>query len=104
MPYSKAHEPDACGYTVYTASGEWAQGVYTRVHRSVVHSSSGASHFFFFWIVPEHDAILVARLLTLLLPPFLILRDKSIILAMRAWQGLPTNVSNADIGLPSHCT
>jgi len=31
-------------------------------------------------------------------------RDKAIIMAMRAWMQLPTNVSNADIGLPASCT
>jgi len=30
-------------------------------------------------------------------------RDKAVIMAMRAWVHLPTNVSNNDIGLPDHC-
>ncbi|KAJ5072266.1 alpha-amylase [Anaeramoeba ignava] len=30
-------------------------------------------------------------------------RDKSIIMAMRAWMGLSTDVSNADIGIPDNC-
>jgi alpha-amylase len=30
-------------------------------------------------------------------------RDRSIILAMRQWLGLPTNVTNAEIGLPPNC-
>jgi len=30
-------------------------------------------------------------------------RDRAIIMAMREWSGLSTNVSNADIGLPDHC-
>uniref|UniRef100_A0A6B2L9E4 Uncharacterized protein n=1 Tax=Arcella intermedia TaxID=1963864 RepID=A0A6B2L9E4_9EUKA len=30
-------------------------------------------------------------------------RDKSIIMAMRQWVHLPTDVSNADLGLPSNC-
>jgi len=30
-------------------------------------------------------------------------RDKSVIMAMRAWMHLPSNVSNGDIGLPSSC-
>jgi len=32
MPYSKAHDPNACGYTC-EVNGQWIQGVYTRVHR-----------------------------------------------------------------------
>eukprot|EP00455_Lapot_gusevi_P057805 TRINITY_DN994_c0_g1_i5.p1 TRINITY_DN994_c0_g1~~TRINITY_DN994_c0_g1_i5.p1 ORF type:complete len:629 (-),score=202.72 TRINITY_DN994_c0_g1_i5:126-2012(-) len=63
VPYSKAHDSSVCGYTVYDASHNWAQGQYTRVHR-----------------------------------------DRSIIMAMRSWMGLPTNVSNAQIGLPDSCT
>lgn len=63
MPYSQAHNPNVCGYTVYDKNGSWASGVYTRVHR-----------------------------------------DLSIILAMRRWQGLPTNLSASDLGLPSFCT
>jgi len=31
-------------------------------------------------------------------------RDMDIILAMRSWMGLPTNVTAQDLGLPSHCT
>lgn len=30
-------------------------------------------------------------------------RDKEIIMEMRRWMGLSTSVSNAEIGLPSHC-
>ena len=30
-------------------------------------------------------------------------RDRAIVMAMRAWMGLPTNVSNAEIGLPASC-
>ena len=62
MAYAKAHDDSVCGYTVFDASGAWAQGVYTRVHR-----------------------------------------DRAIVMAMRAWMGLPTNVSNAEIGLPPSC-
>ena len=32
MPYSKAHDPNACGYTC-VQNGSWKEGVYTRVHR-----------------------------------------------------------------------
>lgn len=32
MMYSKAHNPDVCGYTC-DVDGQWQQGVYTRVHR-----------------------------------------------------------------------
>ena len=35
MPFSAAHDPNACGYTVHDASGNWLQGVYTRVHRDM---------------------------------------------------------------------
>jgi len=35
MPYSKAHNPDVCGYTVYDLSGKWIEGTYTRVHRDM---------------------------------------------------------------------
>jgi len=30
-------------------------------------------------------------------------RDRSIIMAMRSWMGLPTNVTNSAIGLPPQC-
>src|SRR3989338_7108135 len=62
IPYDKAHDPNACGYTVYQngQGGSWNSSIYTRVHR-----------------------------------------DKSIILAMRQWMGLSTNVDNSQIGLPS---
>mmetsp|Transcript_25638 Transcript_25638/g.22652 ORF Transcript_25638/g.22652 Transcript_25638/m.22652 type:complete len:220 (+) Transcript_25638:1383-2042(+) len=63
MPYSKAHDPTVCGYTVYDSSNNWAEGVYTRVHR-----------------------------------------DMDVILAMRQWMGLSTDVSPSDVGLPSQCT
>jgi alpha-amylase len=33
MAYSKAHDTNACGYTCLSDSGEWLEGVYTRVHR-----------------------------------------------------------------------
>jgi len=32
MPFSKAHDPDVCGYTC-EVNGQWQEGVYTRVHR-----------------------------------------------------------------------
>lgn len=32
MKYSKAHNPDVCGYTC-EVDGQWQEGVYTRVHR-----------------------------------------------------------------------
>jgi alpha-amylase len=62
VPYTPAHDPNVCGYTVYDTQGNWAQGSYTRVHR-----------------------------------------DKSIIMAMRQWQGLSDDVTNADLGLPPQC-
>jgi alpha-amylase len=62
-PYTSAHNPNVCGYTVFDSSGNWIAGQYTRVHR-----------------------------------------DKAIIMAMRQWMGLPTNVTNEEIGLPAHCT
>ncbi len=34
MPYSKAHDPNSCGYDCGT-SGAWKEGVYTRVHRDI---------------------------------------------------------------------
>jgi alpha-amylase len=61
-PYSPAHDPNTCGYTVFDESGNWISGKYTRVHR-----------------------------------------DKAIILAMRQWMGLSTNVSNQELGLPANC-
>ena len=34
VPYAKAHDSGACGYTVYAGdTKEWAEGQYTRVHR-----------------------------------------------------------------------
>lgn len=32
MKYSKAHDPNVCGYTC-EVNGQWIEGVYTRVHR-----------------------------------------------------------------------
>ena len=32
MKYSKAHDPNVCGYTC-SVNGQWQEGVYTRVHR-----------------------------------------------------------------------
>ena len=32
VPYSKAHDPNVCGYTCLV-NGQWQEGVYTRVHR-----------------------------------------------------------------------
>lgn len=32
MPFSKAHDPNVCGYTC-VENGQWKEGVYTRVHR-----------------------------------------------------------------------
>lgn len=32
MAYSKAHDPNVCGYTC-EVDGQWKEGVYTRVHR-----------------------------------------------------------------------
>lgn len=34
MAYSKAHDPNVCGYTC-EENGQWKQGVYTRVHRDL---------------------------------------------------------------------
>lgn len=34
MKYSKAHDPNACGYTC-EVNGQWQEGVYTRVHRDL---------------------------------------------------------------------
>lgn len=34
MPYSKAHDPNVCGYTC-EVNGQWKDGVYTRVHRDM---------------------------------------------------------------------
>jgi alpha-amylase len=34
MPYSKAHDPNVCGYTC-EVDGQWQDGVYTRVHRDM---------------------------------------------------------------------
>jgi len=62
MPYSKAHDPSVCGYTVGDNSSNWVGGVYTRVHR-----------------------------------------DMDIIIAMRKWMGLNSNVTPQDVGLPSQC-
>jgi hypothetical protein len=62
VSFSKAHDPDACGYTCLDDAGQWVPGVYTRVHR-----------------------------------------DKSIILAMRGWMGLRTDLPNSKIGLPDRC-
>lgn len=34
VPYAKAFDANACGYTVFNQkTGDWAEGVYTRVHR-----------------------------------------------------------------------
>ncbi|KAJ3066231.1 hypothetical protein HK102_007702, partial [Quaeritorhiza haematococci] len=35
MPYSKAFEEGACGYSVLDEGGRWREGVYTRVHRDL---------------------------------------------------------------------
>eukprot|EP00742_Colponemidia_sp_Colp-10_P003716 GILJ01003955.1.p1 GENE.GILJ01003955.1~~GILJ01003955.1.p1 ORF type:complete len:647 (-),score=79.81 GILJ01003955.1:225-2165(-) len=35
VPKSVAHDPTACGYTVFDSTGAWAKGVYTRVHRDL---------------------------------------------------------------------
>eukprot|EP00357_Protocruzia_adherens_P026188 CAMPEP_0114992454 /NCGR_PEP_ID=MMETSP0216-20121206/11954_1 /TAXON_ID=223996 /ORGANISM="Protocruzia adherens, Strain Boccale" /LENGTH=651 /DNA_ID=CAMNT_0002355929 /DNA_START=44 /DNA_END=1999 /DNA_ORIENTATION=- len=35
VPFSQAHNPNVCGYTCEDASGNWLQGVYTRVHRDM---------------------------------------------------------------------
>lgn len=32
-PFQKAHNDSVCGYTVFDTTGQWAEGVYTRVHR-----------------------------------------------------------------------
>ena len=34
VPYSKAHDPNVCGYTCLV-NGQWQEGVYTRVHRDM---------------------------------------------------------------------
>jgi len=34
MPFSKAYDADACGYTC-EVGGQWKEGVYTRVHRDI---------------------------------------------------------------------
>jgi alpha-amylase len=34
MKYSKAHDPNVCGYTC-SVNGQWQEGVYTRVHRDL---------------------------------------------------------------------
>lgn len=34
MPYSKAYDPNSCGYDV-GQGGSWKEGVYTRVHRDM---------------------------------------------------------------------
>jgi alpha-amylase len=34
VPFSKAHNPDVCGYTC-EINGQWQEGVYTRVHRDM---------------------------------------------------------------------
>ena len=33
VPYAKAFDAGACGYTVVDANGSWTEGKYTRVHR-----------------------------------------------------------------------
>ena len=33
VPYSPAHDPNSCGYSVQDSNGKWMEGVYTRVHR-----------------------------------------------------------------------
>jgi len=34
MKFSKAHDPNVCGYTC-EVNGQWQEGVYTRVHRDL---------------------------------------------------------------------
>ena len=85
VPFTPAHDPSACGYTVGNATSAWAEGVYVLPH---YHHAQRP-----FFALTRRCWSRYTR----------VHRDRSIIMAMRQWLGLPTNVTNAQIGLPDAC-
>ena len=79
VPFTPAHDAAACGYTVGNSTSAWAEGVC--VPRQL-------PALFFCDVLSRYTRVH---------------RDRSIIMAMRQWLGLPTNVTNAEIGLPDEC-